>query len=381
MSSDVPRTERHDLLSSVPDLADEPLEALWFRRSTGEWESPPQTPPQTPDQPASIPSDDTPKKKRKKRRWPRILGFLAFIGLLAIGGIGLYAKRQFDRVERVEISSLLAAPSPGGTNYLIVGTDSRENLDPNVENAGAIFGDGTVDFGGQRTDTIQILRLNADGTQHMLALPRDLYVAIPGRGQERINAAFAFGGPELLLQTIEGSLGIPIHHYAEVDFAGFIDLVDAVGGVTIDFPNPAYDLKTGLNVPAGPVELDSAGALAYVRSRTYTEVIDGQNVVSPGGDLGRVKRQQAFLQSLFAELGSPRSQVALLANLDAPIGSFRIDDSLTFTEAASTANLLRNADLNTEWDLTVSFATTPTGASVLAFDREASQPTLDFFSR
>ncbi len=146
-------------------------------------------------------------------------------------------------------------------------------MDRDVDNAAAIFGDGSQEIGGQRTDTIQILRIADDGTQHVLALPRDLYVPLGGDGAaNRINAAFAFGGAELLISTVQGSLGIPIHHYAEIDFAGFIELVDAVGGVTIDFPHPAYDTKTGLDVPvAGPATLDSTQALAFVRSRFYTE--------------------------------------------------------------------------------------------------------------
>ncbi|NNF55619.1 MAG: hypothetical protein HKN03_14385 [Acidimicrobiales bacterium] len=386
MSFDSHSFKQHDLLASLPDLRDEPLDAPWLRRGrsasdmTGVIDRVPQTIPAVPE--VNPTTDDAPTPKvKKRRRWPRVLLGLTLLLALAVGGTGLYVKRQFDGIERVAVRPLLAAPSPGGTNYLIVGTDSRENLDPNIENAAAIFGDGSVDFGGQRTDTIQILRINDDGTQHVLALPRDLYVPIGGGERNRINAAFAFGGAELLIQTIEGSLGIPIHHYAEVDMAGFIDLVDAVGGVTIEFPYPAYDLKTGLNVPAGPVELNSAQALSYVRSRTYTEVIDGQNVVDPRGDLGRVKRQQAFLQALAAELESPRNGLSLLTNLETPLGSFRIDDSMSFTEAASLANKLRGLDLNDEWDLVVSHYTTPTGAQVLALDSEASQPSLSFFSR
>lgn len=387
MSSDS-NFEREDLLASLPDLSDEPLDAPWLRRGSPASDSTalvdravPRTTPAIPVVEEVTEDAPTPGAKKRRRRWPRVLGVLVLLLALGVVGTGFYVKRQFDGIERVAVSPWLAAPSSVGTNYLIVGTDSRENLDPNIENAAAIFGDGSVDFGGQRTDTIQILRINSDGSQHVLALPRDLYVPIGGGERNRINAAFAFGGAELLIRTIEDSLGIPIHHYAEVDMAGFIELVDSVGGVTIHFPYPAYDLKTGLNVPSGPVELDSAQALAYVRSRTYTEVIDGQTVVDPRGDLGRVKRQQAFLQALAAELESPRSWLSLLTNLEAPLGSLRIDDSMSFTEAASLANQLRGLKLNDEWDLAVSYYTTPEGMQVLAFDSEASQPTLDFFSR
>lgn len=318
----------------------------------------------------------------RRGRIGRILGWLLLLGVLVIGGTLVYVQRQFSNIERVAVADLLAGSNPGGTNYLIVGSDSRENLDPNIENAGAIFGDGSEDIGGQRTDTIQILRISNDGTQHILALPRDLYLPIGGDGAlNRINAAYAFGGPELLITTVQQSLGIPVHHYAEIDFAGFIGMVDAVGGVTIDFPYPAYDNKTGLNVTEpGPVVLDSAQALAFVRSRVYTEIIDGQPTVDRTGDLGRVKRQQIFLKSLFGEIGDPVGQIGLLRNLDVSAGSLKIDDRLSFADALKLANQLRGFEPNDTWDLVVNNFVAPNGAQVLRLDVGASQPTLDFFS-
>jgi LCP family protein required for cell wall assembly len=318
----------------------------------------------------------------RSNRVLKVLGVFALLALVAFVGVGFYAQRQFASVEKVDLSELLSPSNPSGVNYLIVGSDSRENLDRNIENAGAIFGDGTQDIAGQRTDTIQILRISNDGTQHILALPRDLYLPIGGDGaRNRINAAYAFGGPELLISTIQGSLGIPIHHYAEVDFAGFIDLVDAVGGVTIDFQYPAHDAKTGLNVTsAGPVSLDSAQALAFVRSRNYTEVIDGQNVVDRRGDLGRVKRQQVFLQSLFDELGGVPSLLSALPELGSSAGSFKIDSGLSFTDALGLAADLRGFEPNNNWDLVVTNVTVSSGAQVLQLNYEASQSTLEFFS-
>ena len=381
-------------LGSLPDIADVPLEAGWFER--GKESAVPSAMPDrvkrdrstldrsTPDQHEE---DDEgpyhPRRPRKRHRLLKTAVVLVLLAFLGAGATAFYAQRQFNSIERVAVANVLAFDSAEGTNYLIVGSDSRENLDPNVENAAAIFGDGSQEIGGQRTDTIQILRIANDGTQHVLALPRDLYVRIGGDGApNRINAAYALGGPELLISTIEGSLGIPIHHYAEIDFGGFIDLVDAVGGVTIDFPYPAYDLKTGLNITeAGPATLDSTQALAYVRSRSYTEVIDGRSVVDYRSDLGRVKRQQAFLQALFSELNDPRSQLSVLADLDASTGSLKLDDQLTFAEALTLANAVRAFEPNNDLDLVVSGTTLSSGAQVLQLDRAASQPTLDFFSR
>ncbi|MFW2381632.1 MAG: LCP family protein [Acidimicrobiales bacterium] len=371
--NDTPPSEVNHGLAVLPFLGDEPLDTV----------APPVI--DIPQTDGDEPSSDEPStsRKRRGRRVLTLLAVLMALVLLAVAGTAFYAQRQFDAIERVEVANLLSPAGGSGTNYLIVGSDSRENLDPNVENAGAIFGDGSQEIGGQRTDTIQILRISDDGAQHMLALPRDLYVPLGGDGEaNRINAAYAFGGPELLIKTVEGSLGIPIHHYAEIDFAGFIELVDAVGGVTIDFPYPAYDQKTGLDIAvAGPATLDSTQALAYVRSRNYTEVIDGESVIDPRGDLGRVKRQQAFLKALFGELQNPRSAVSVLADLDTSTGSVKLDDRMSFAQAFELAVQLRDLDLNDDWDLTVAHWTTPAGAQVLRLDSGASQPTLDFFSR
>ncbi len=394
VDNDAPQPDSSQTLASLPDLADEPLDAPWLRRGRQATDEPPTV--ETPAVEKAVPSGRTdtddagessahgPKRGRTRgRRVLRASAVIALLGLLVLGGVLIYVQRQFASVERVQLGGVLAPVAVGGTNYLIVGNDSRENLDPNVDNAGAIFGDGTQEVGGQRTDTIQILRIADDGTQHMLALPRDLYVPLGGDGAaNRINAAFAFGGPELLIATINGSLGIPIHHYAEIDFAGFIELVDSVGGVTIDFPHPAYDRKSGLDVASpGPATLDSTQALAFVRSRSYTEVIDGQPVVDPRGDLGRVKRQQVFLRSLFGELSDPRSQVSVLWNLDASTGSVKLDDRLSFGDALKLVIELRDFEPNNDWDLVVSNATVANGAQVLQLDNAASQPTLDFFSR
>ena len=118
-----------------------------------------------------------------------------------------------------------------------------------------------------------------DGEAKMMSIPRDLYVPIAETGgSQKINAAYN-GGPRRLVQTVQQSLGVPIHQYLEVDFVSFAKLVDALGGITIDFPHPAFDRNSGLDVrQAGPVELNGAQALAFVRSRHYVEVIDGEEV-------------------------------------------------------------------------------------------------------
>ena len=133
----------------------------------------------------------------------------------------------------------------------------------------------------------------------MLSLPRDLKMEIPGNDTNRINAAFVFGGPDLLVQTIQNNLGIPIHHYVEINFAGFANVVDSLGGITKTFDNPARDSKSGLNVDAGTIEMDGMTALQYARSRNYQELVDGSWKTVDGSDIGRTHRQQEVLLLMF----------------------------------------------------------------------------------
>jgi LCP family protein required for cell wall assembly len=128
----------------------------------------------------------------------------------------------------------------------------------------------------------------------LVSLPRDSYVPIPGHGRNKLNAAYAFGGPRLLAQTVEQVTGIRIDHYLEVGFDGFADVVDAVGGVRICVPAPMHDPKAALDLRAGCQVLDSKQALGYVRTRA-----------SPRGDLDRVERQRQFLGALIGRVTSP----------------------------------------------------------------------------
>jgi LCP family protein required for cell wall assembly len=302
-----------------------------------------------PGRPAGAPASPRPasapaKKGRKRPKLRRVLllsGLLLPLLLLAaaVGGY-LYAKSVYDRIEKIPLANVLSADG-SGTNYLIVGSDSRDvedlvdaGLDPGA------FADG----GGQRSDTMMLLRF-VDGEAKMMSIPRDLYLPIAETGgSQKINAAYN-GGPSRLVQTVQQSLGVPVHQYLEVDFVSFAKLVDALGGITIDFEHPAFDRNSGLDVQqAGPVELDGPQALAFVRSRHYVEVIDGQEVPDATGDLGRVQRQQQFLKAVFSELGSVKNPLTLAHAAGDAAGGLRVDDTLGFWEAVKFAWRLRSLD-------------------------------------
>lgn len=227
-----------------------------------------------------------------------LLGVLIFAVLAVFGAIGFiyFIDSKIEKIPDEALPSLEEEIQEDGIrNILIVGSDSREGLD-DLTNFG--------DFSGSRTDVIMIAHIVPDGGAQLLSLPRDLKVEIPGNGVNRINAAFVFGGPDLLVQTIQNNFDIPIHHYVEIDFAGFANVVDALGGITKTFDHPARDVKSGLRVDAGTIKMDGMTALAYARSRSYQELIDGSWQSVDGSDIGRTHRQQEVLLLMFDQATS-----------------------------------------------------------------------------
>ena len=195
-----------------------------------------------------------------------------------------------------------------------------------------------------RSDTMLLLRFEGRNAT-MMSLPRDLYVPIAETGgSQKLNAAYN-GGPSRLVRTVQESLGVPVHHYLEVDFVSFAKLVDSLGGITIDFPHPAFDRGSGLDVSqSGPVELDGPQALGFVRSRHYVEIIDGEEQPDARGDLGRVVRQQQFLKAVFTELGSTKNPLTLARAAGSATGGLRIDDAMSLFDAIRFAWRLRSLD-------------------------------------
>lgn len=327
--------------------------------------------------PAAGPGVRTDRRpKRRQRRTGRIVGIasLALVGLVV--SFMLFGVYQFFRMERVDVGYALSGGAASGTNYLIVGSDSRDGFDPTNPNAGAVLGDGTADDPTERSDTMLILRVSGDGAK-MLSIPRDLWVRRANGSEGRINASYR-DGPEALIQTVVG-LGIPVHHYVEVDFVTFAGLVDAVGGVTIDIPHPARDTHSGLDLPvAGPADLDGTQALAYVRSRRYTELIDGSWRTDPTGDLGRVQRQQLFLRSVMSEVGGTRNPIELMRVSSALADGLRIDNRMGLFDALRFARSLRGLEPESV-ELPVFPFTTSGGAAVLGLRQPEAEAVIAQF--
>jgi LCP family protein required for cell wall assembly len=233
----------------------------------------------------------------RRRRGPRLLTFLvALVLVAALGAIGVVtaANRTVDGVARVpEVSPALSKPVANIENFLLVGSDSRADADPNSPDAGGIG--NSTEVTGSRSDTIMVLRLDkSNGTASLLSIPRDLWIAAD---KARINAAFNNGAANLV-QTITGAteLRIPVQHYVEIDFSGFKGLVDALGGVVVCFDFATRDTNSGLNItePGCPT-LTGVQALAYARSRHYQQFKDGAWQEDGTSDLGRSTRQRDFV--------------------------------------------------------------------------------------
>jgi LCP family protein required for cell wall assembly len=223
----------------------------------------------------------------------------------------------FSRVEKVDaLQDYDGRPAAtAGTDWLLVGSDSREGLSE-AERKRLTTGGA----GGRRTDTIILLHVpSAGGEPTLVSLPRDSYVPIPGRGRNKLNAAYAIGGAPLLVQTVERVTGIRIDHYAEIGFSGFVGLVDAVGGVEMCPTRAIKDKKSGLDIAKGCQPMDGPTALGYVRARYF----------DPKGDLGRVERQQEFIGAIFEQSTKPSvllNPVRALRAADAGTKALTVDE-------------------------------------------------------
>ena len=326
------------------------------------------------------------------------LNGLLVVFALATAGWGGYVYNRVRDLDSIDLDDVLRrgdetpVAAPGGVattappdepqppsqplNFLLVGSDSREFVD-SEEDADSF---GVVES-PPRADTILLARVDPVAkTAALVSFPRDLYLDIAGdQGRNRINTAFA-AGPSGLIQTISENFGVSIDHYVQVDFEGFKELIDAVGGIELwlsypvrDWgrPGPGEPLRniSGLDISETTcVQLDGTQALSYVRSRHFEQLIDGRWTPDPTGDLGRIQRQQdlvvrAVSKALREGLLNP---VKLLRVLDAVDGHLFTDDNLKPGDAVDLASQLDGLDVHAIRRDTIPTETyiTPAGADV-----------------
>ena len=258
---------------------------------------------------------------RRGRRIALYLGVLVLVIIVAAGGSYFWINGKVNRTVALPSTTLTSA----GTNWLIAGDDSRTGLSRTQQDALHLG-----DEGADASDSLMLLHMGT-GKPVLISIPRDSYVPIPGHGEDKINAALAFGGPTLLVQTVEQVTGLKINHYMGIGFEGLADVVNTVGGVRICLPNAIQDANSGVNLKAGCQNLSGTEAVAFVRDRDSfaTE------------DLQREQDQRAFLAALLSKATSPGVYLNPFVSL--PFASTAAS-SISVDKGASLYDLLQAAE-------------------------------------
>ncbi|UQF80157.1 MAG: LCP family protein [Actinomyces graevenitzii] len=263
-----------------------------------------------PVMPTRLPIDEPPSSpSRGKRRWLKYTSAVLAVILITLCGYTWHLwNKASDQLRRIDALSSMA-DTPGET-WLIVGSDSRAD--------GAIADTTTA---GQRADSVMVLHKAENGQTSLTSLPRDTYVNIPGYGEDKINASYAYGGAKLLVKTVEGLTKMKINHYVEVGMGGVKNVVDAVGGVEACLDYDVDDHDSGLiwNTAQGKCQqVNGEKALAFSRMRKS----------DPTGDIGRGLRQRAIISAAVKKAMSPSTLLNPSATsklVDAGTGSLTVD--------------------------------------------------------
>ncbi|POX38846.1 LytR family transcriptional regulator [Streptomyces sp. Ru73] len=315
-----------------------------------------------------------PKRRHRVRR--AVLGLTAAV---LVGAVGTYGWADTKLRRDVDLDAYGHRPPHGkGTNYLIVGSDSRDGL-----SAGDLKNLHAGGGGGRRTDSMIVLHTGAHGAS-MVSLPRDSWVTLPGHTspatgktapptRDKLNAAFSYGGPELLTRTIEYNTGLRIDHYAEIGFAGFVNIVNAIGGVRMCLERGIKDKKSGADLKKGCQTLDGKQALAFVRQRHQ----------EAEGDLGRTKNQQKFLSALAHQAARPGTVLdpaEIYPTVNAGLDTLVVDKDTSLEDLTKLFRAVRSVSGGTgkRLNVPVSGIGIPTSkGSVITWDKPQSRRLFD----
>jgi LCP family protein required for cell wall assembly len=253
--------------------------------------------------------------------------------LVIVGAIAFYFYLNSKLVRINALANYSGRPAAGaGQNWLLTGSDSRGGLTRTQENQLALG----HDVSGARSDTIMVLHIPASGPPVLVSLPRDSYVPIPGYGYNKLNAAYSFGGPQLLAKTVQNVTGLYINHYMGIGVGGLDSVVNDVGGVRMCIPAPMVDPKAGLNLKAGCQTLNGAQALGYVRTRQFAF-----------GDLQRQQDQRLLLKALLSKVTSTGTLINPFATIPAANGavsSVDVDQGTQLYQLVQVAFALRSPE-------------------------------------
>jgi len=314
------------------------------------------------------PAHAAPKKKRSgKRTAAWVGGTLLLVIVLIAGAAAGYGWYLNHEIHRIDLKNLTSAPVKGadaGTeNILMIGSTDRCAL--KVQNPA--YGLCSQGVNGVNSDVVMILHLNpANGTLSILSIPRDLFVPnARSDGANKIDAAL-FQGPDQLINAIEEDFGIPIQHFVELNFDSFINVVNALGGIKMYFPEPVFDAYSGLNIQTtGCIALNGTQALQVVRARHLQYKGPGVTTTDPNywpqenqSDLARIRRDHEFLRVLAAAvkakgLSNPITDQQLVAGV---VGQLTVDSGLSATDMISLVLGFHNVNVNAAPQLTVPVA-------------------------
>ncbi|MGK4064818.1 LCP family protein [Rothia sp. HC945] len=303
-----------------------------------------------------------PRRRKKRRKGLIAMGIAASLLLVAVIAVGAYFANLAHNFDAGTQKFSNALPNDddrpaetGAYNVLLLGSDSRKGESDEA------------DVSGERADTIMLLHVPEDGGQaYIISIMRDTWVDIPGHGQAKINAALDLGGVPLEVRTIENMLDTRIDNVAGINFEGFRDLTNALGGVTVDVP-VGFTNGDGETFEQGPQKMDGDRALTFVRERySFTD-----------GDYQRVRDQRAYMRGVLKEIGSPQT-LANPAKVNDLVKKFspfmQVDDSLNATRAAKIAMKMGPDGLRNMKMMTLPNSGTgwsPDGQSIVNLDQDS----------
>ncbi len=266
-----------------------------------------------------------------------VVALLSVVVLLVavVGGGYAYLRYRYDQISKIHIASEVAVADGAPFTVLVIGSDTRVG-----ESAAAAQAFGSAsEVTGQRSDVVQLWRVTPSTKQiQILSIPRDTVVTmLPPDSQQfgtynRINSSYNSGANQLV-KTITANFGIPINHVVQVDFSGFQDAVNALGGIYLDFPYPAKDAYSGLDITTtGCQLLNGAQGLAVARARHYEYYADGYWQYDGTSDFGRIQRQDVFIKALMSAAKSKINPLTVNAFIGSIHEGIQIDDGLSFNE-------------------------------------------------
>ena len=298
---------------------------------------------------------------RRKRALLTACGVMSALILVVSGSAWALTGYINGQLKRVDAGTANSA-STGPLNILAAGVDPRTGLTHHEEVVLHVGDDAT-----SNSDTLMLMHVSADRSRvTVVSIPRDSWVNIPGHGMNKINAAYGLGGAKLMVQTVEQATGLTINDYVEVDFLGFVRVIDALGGVNICLPQALDDPYSGLDLPAGMHHVDGITALAYARDRHSFAT----------SDLARIQDQQRLLSSALSEAihsGLLTNPIRLSQFLNAVLSSLTVNQGLN---VAALADQMRGITAGDVTFMTVPLANvdyqTPTGELAVQWDSQAA---------